>query len=199
MEPGVQINTILEAAYSDVASRVELAKFIDNQVPYNEADMNHFLTPNMEAGKKELMRAWQFGFDVSMKGNPGNTELTKQRNLVERMLVFGFESDPDAYPPGERLIVVKPQRAFYKEDQEYPEVTVGLVGAQGAHFEKGWRRVNALVWIWHTFFHNPEPLDLAKKGMGDKFFALSRLCAMVSPHFEKPLDSIDAARLSTMK
>ena len=52
MEPGVQINTILEAAYSDVASRVELAKFIGNQVPYNEADMNHYLTPNMEAGKK---------------------------------------------------------------------------------------------------------------------------------------------------
>ena len=113
LAPGVQINTALEAEYSDVTSRVELAKFIDNQVPYNEADMNHFLTPNMEAGKKELMRAWQFGFDVSMKGNPGNTELTKQRNLVERMLVFGFESDPD----DERLIVVT-QRAFYKEDEE---------------------------------------------------------------------------------
>ena len=50
MEPGVQINTILEAARSDVASRVELAKFIDNEVPYAEADMPHYLTPDMLAG-----------------------------------------------------------------------------------------------------------------------------------------------------
>ena len=73
------------------------------------------------------------------------------------------------------------------------------MGAQGAHFEKGWRRVTALLWIWHTFICNPELLDLAKKGMGDVFFTLSRLYAVASPHFEKPLDSIDAVRLFAMK
>ena len=134
-----------------------------------------------------------------MAGNSSSTELLKQRNLVERMLVFGFESDPDAYPPGERLILVKPQRASYREDQEYPVVRHGLMGAQGAHFEKGWKRCTAVLWMWRTFKRIPELLDLAKKGMGDKFFTLSRLYAVVSPQFEKPLDSIDAVRLFTME
>ena len=53
--------------------------------------------------------------------------------------------------------------------------------------------------VAHTFKRIPELLDLAKKGMGDKFFTLSRLYAVVSPHFEKPLDSMDAVRLFTMK
>ena len=100
----------------------------------------------------------------AMAGNSGHTEFPKQRNLVDLMLVFGFESDPDADPPGERMILVKPQRAFYKEDQECPVVRHGLMGAQGAHFEKGWKRCTAVLWMWHTFI--PEPLDLAKKEKG---------------------------------
>jgi ElaB/YqjD/DUF883 family membrane-anchored ribosome-binding protein len=144
---GCPIHEILGFHYNDEILRNEFAGWIDENFP-PKANVKYLKSGDWSPGPK-FIRPWHAAYDVNA-GNHGLLTSDQSETLLTLVLGNGFQTDPDRFLCIEKISICPPNPVLYSETYEYSKVDPLLAGCFEVNQEKGWHRMQILLFALHV-------------------------------------------------